>query len=100
MKKIKEQLYEKFAEKSDPIKDMGIGIPEHVYAVVAGDWDATETANQIANSLKMLGIYMTEDPTVDLDESGVHAFIFSKKKLSKAEIERIVEQKDEYGLDD
>jgi hypothetical protein len=28
MKHVKEKLYEKFEEKSDPVEDMGIGVPE------------------------------------------------------------------------
>jgi len=98
-KYIDDILNEKFTDKSDPIQDMGIGIPKHKYAIIGWDWGPDHVVQTFKNSLAELGIYVTEDPTVDAEDSGVYAYILSKKKLTKEEINRIVEQRDEYGLD-
>jgi len=100
MKVVKESLNEKFQEKSDPIRDLAIGIPEHSYAVFTSDSQPIDVVEAIEDALEQFGIYITADPTVDVNEQDVYAFIFSKKELTKGEIDRIVEQRDEYGLDD
>ena len=66
MKKlVKEHLNEKFKEKSDPIDDMGIGIPK--YSVVSFDWSEEPAViiERFKDALDAFGLYITYDPRSD-----------------------------------
>jgi len=89
-----------FTEDGDPIKDLGIGIPDHSYATIGWDWEPDMVADAFASALEKFGIHVTQDFQALEKNDEIHAFILSKKKLTKAEINRIAEQREEYGIDD
>jgi len=99
---VSEYLNEKFEENTNPIEDLGIGIPEHSY--VMHDWNASteEIAIDFAKALRKFGIYVTVDPRGEGTDE--HMFILSKKRLSNEEIKRIIitdgDETGFYGEDD
>jgi len=92
-------INEKFEENTDPVKDMGIGIPEHTYVSIGWDWEPDMVVGAFESALQEFGIHVTQDFEALEKNDEIHAFILSKKKLSKEEIDRIAEQRDEYGID-
>jgi len=95
MKKlVKEDLNEKFEKNSDPIKDMGIGIPETSYLMWNGDDNSEWVADQLSKFLNKIGLYVYIDPLIEEEMYGNNFFnfIISTKELTEEELQKEAEK--------
>jgi len=88
MKKlVQESLNEKFKEESDPVHDLGIGMPEYHIVVIDPDDNAEIIGEQFSNALNKFGIYLVKhelDPGSDL-----YVYILSDRKLTPRQFKYI-----------